>query len=201
MPWDAWLTLSRLSHFSVFTTGEAQHGWGLGVLPPAIAVTSVSLAPGGSHPTAVSGVIWSGGATPITYASAPFMATQSPAATLPVQSFPPMTVAPQFPPNMNPAGLGVCLSPGSEPVPQKLVDKVCSGAYVNMQELLGDNISLLSQLESLNIAQTLPALPGSMKPRLREVSSLASWLYCFWPMLHCDAQTKSPEIVWCMLVL
>ena len=133
----------------------------------------------GSHPAAVSGVIWSGGATPITYASAPLMATQSPAATLPVQRFPPMTVAPQFPPNMNTAGLGMCLSPGSEPVPQKLVDKVCSGAYVDMKELVGDNISLLSQLESLNIAPTLLALPGSMKPRLREVSSLASWLYCF----------------------
>ena len=203
MPWDAWLTLSRLSHFSVFTTGGAQHGWGLGVLPPATAVTSVSLAPGGSHPAAVSGVIWSGGATPITYASAPFMATQSPAATLPVQSFPPMTAAPQFPPNMNPAGLGVCLSPGSEPVPQKLVDKVLSGAYVDMKELLGDNISLLSQLESLNIAQTLPALPGSMKPRLREVSSLASWLYCFlaYAALRCPDKESRDRLVYARLVI
>ena len=33
-------------------------------------------------------------------------------------------------PQHNPSGLGVCLSLGSEPVPQKLVDKVCSGAYV-----------------------------------------------------------------------
>ena len=73
-------------------TGGAQYGWGLGMLPPATAVTLVSLAPGGSHPAAVSGVIWSGGATPITYA--PFMAIQSPSVTLPVQSFPPMMVAP-----------------------------------------------------------------------------------------------------------
>ena len=91
------------------------------------------LAPGGSHPVAMSGMIWSGGATPITYASAPFMATQSPAATLPAQSFLPMTVTPQLLPNVNPSGLGVYLSPGSEPVPQKLVDKVCSGAYVDMK--------------------------------------------------------------------
>ena len=121
-------------------TGGAQHGWGLGVLPPATAFTSVSLGPGGPHPAAVSGVIWSGGATPITYASALFMITQSPAATLPMQSFPPMTITLQLP-NLNPSGLVVCLSPGSEPVPQKLVDKVCSGAYVDMKELLGDNIS------------------------------------------------------------
>ena len=101
---------------------------------------------------------------------------------------------------MNTAGLGVCLSPGSEPVPQKLVDKVCSGAYVDMKELLGDNISLLRQLESLNIAQTLPALPGSISLDLERSVPWHRGSTVFWPMLHCDAQTKSPEIIWCMLV-
>ena len=48
-----------------------------------------------------------------------------------------------------------------------------------MRDLLGDNISLLRELGSVNIATTLPALPGTMKPRLGSVSSLASWLYCF----------------------
>ena len=68
-------------------------------------------------------------------------------------------VPPQHEPNTS---LGVCLSPGSEPVPQKLVDKVCSGAYVDMKELLGDNISLLSQLEFEHCTDS----PSS--PRLHE---------------------------------
>ena len=60
-----------------------------------------------------------------------------------------------------------------------------------MRDLLGDNISLLRELESVNIATTLPALPGTMKPRLREVSSLAIWLYCFlaYMALRCPDKT------------
>ena len=73
-------------------------------------------------------------------------------------------------------------------------------SYMKMKELLGDNISLLSKLESLNIAPTLPALPGSMKPRLERSVPWHRGSTVFWPMLHCDAQIKSPEIVWCMLV-
>ncbi len=42
--------------------------------------------------------------------------------------------------NRSPAG-GVCLSLGSEPFPSKIVDKVVSGAYVDMKELLRDNIT------------------------------------------------------------
>ena len=72
------------------------------------------------------------------------------------------------PPNLNPSGLGESVT-GLGAIP---ADKVCSGSYVDMKELLGDNISLLSQLEGLNISATLPAHPDSMKSRLREVSSL-----------------------------
>ena len=94
----------------------------------------------------------------------------------------------------------MCQSPGSEPVPQKLVDKVCSGAYVDMKELLGDNILLLSQLESLNIA---PTLPGSKKPRLREVSSLASWVYCFlaYAALRCPDKESRYRLVYARLMI
>lgn len=65
------------------------------------------------------------------------------------------------------------MSPGSEPFPPKLVDKVRSGAY---KELLGDKIALLRQLHGMNIVTTLLALPGTLKPRLKDVSSLASWV-------------------------
>ena len=64
----------------------------------------------------------------------------------------------QSPAPPSPASSGVCLSPGLEPFPQKLVDKVC--AYVEMRYLLGDNISLLKELESVNIETTVPPLPN-----------------------------------------
>ena len=73
-----------------------------------------------------------------------------------------------------PSSSGMCLSPGSDPCPHKLVEKVQSGIYVEMKELLGDNISLLN---SLNVVTTLPGLPGPAKHRLRGVSLLTSWLY------------------------
>ena len=48
-----------------------------------------------------------------------------------------------------------------------------------MRELLSDNITLLSQLESVHAYPVAPALPGHLSPRLREITSLPSWIYCF----------------------
>ena len=73
---------------------------------------------------------------------------------------------------------GVSLSPATEPFPQKLVDKIRSGQYVPMRDLLTDNISLLQQLESFG-GHNYCALPGALKPRFREVTALPSWLYCY----------------------
>ena len=49
-----------------------------------------------------------------------------------------------------------------------------------MHELLRDNISLTQQLEALG-GQPLPVLPaaGVLRPRLREITSITSWMYCF----------------------
>ena len=157
------------------------------------------------------GVTWSTGATQVSYpgpSGVPTWTVSSPTPTpmqAPYPGHTPVTwpqplvspAAPWMTPTPMPAS-EVCLSPGSEPVPQKIVNKVLAGSYVDMKELLGDNISLLQQLEGLNTMPTLPALPGSMKPRLREITSLALWLYCFWLMLPCDAQTSSPGIGSCM---
>ena len=93
--------------------------------------------------------------------------------------------------------------PCSEPFPRKLVDKVQSGAHVDMKELLGDNISLLQQLEALNVTTTLPVLPGVMKPRLRDVSSLASWIYCFlaYAALRCPDQESRDRLEYARLII
>ena len=73
---------------------------------------------------------------------------------------------------------GLILSPAAEPFPRKLVDKVTSGQFVEMRELLADNISLLHQLEAIQGYPPHHVL-GPGRPRLREVTSLSTWCYCF----------------------
>ena len=75
--------------------------------------------------------------------------------------------------SLTPSGSVTCLSQGLDPCLRKLVEELHSGIYVEMKELLGGNISLLNELESLNVVTTLLALSGTAKPRLRGVSSLA----------------------------
>ena len=83
---------------------------------------------------------------------------------------------------------GFSLSPASEPFPPKLVERIQAGHFVEMRDLLTNNISLIQQMEAFNGHCTLPALPGMLKPRLREVSSLASWIYCFLAYVAIRAQ-------------
>ena len=72
----------------------------------------------------------------------------------------------------------------------KLVDKIRAGKFVEMKELLQDNISLVAQLEELQGPSSLQLI-GASRPRLCEVSSLATWCYCF---LGYAATMKSTSI-------
>ena len=45
---------------------------------------------------------------------------------------------------------GLVLSPASDPFPRNLVQRVQAGLFVEMRDLLADNIALLSQLLSLH---------------------------------------------------
>ena len=64
----------------------------------------------------------------------------------------------------------------TSPFPQ---DRARSGKFVDMRDLLTDNVSLLQQLDSFGGHHIFPSLPGMLKPRLRDVMSLPSWIYCF----------------------
>ena len=57
-------------------------------------------------------------------------------------------------------GLGLSLSPPTAPFPQKLVDKVHSGQYVDISDLLTDNVSLLQKLEIFGGQYSVPSIPG-----------------------------------------
>lgn len=83
-----------------------------------------------------------------------------------------------FQPPLVPSGL--TLAPALGVFPQKLVDKARTGAYIEMREFLGDNILLLEQLETLQgNTPMLAAIPGAVRPRLREVTSPLTRVYCF----------------------
>ena len=73
---------------------------------------------------------------------------------------------------------GMILSPATDPIPQGLVQRIQSGQFIEMRDLLADNIALLNQLSSLHGTAALPVSTVS-RTRLREVPSLVSWLYCF----------------------
>ena len=75
-----------------------------------------------------------------------------------------------------PAGLK--LSSTFPPLPAKLVAKAQAGLYVEMKELLTDNISLQHQLDALH-SQPAVQLLAAVRPRMREVGSPLVWVYCF----------------------
>ena len=73
---------------------------------------------------------------------------------------------------------GLILSPAAEPFPNKLDEKAKSGKFIEMSELLADNISLLNQLKAIQGYPPLQLL-GATRPRLRKVTTLSTWCYCF----------------------
>lgn len=69
------------------------------------------------------------------------------------------------------------LSPAGEVLPRKLVEKIRSHQFIDMRELLSDDIALLQQLEATQ-SQTVQIV-GATRLHLREVSLLTTWCYCF----------------------
>ena len=74
---------------------------------------------------------------------------------------------------------GIILSPALQPIPARLVRRIQEGEFLEMRELLADNIALHDQLEAIQGPVITQATPGSLRPRLREIPSITSWMYCF----------------------
>ena len=133
---------------------------GLGVMPPALALASVPLV----HEVVDGRRPSSAALTPA--AVAPLVAPQSGVVHFTI-SYAESTRA------------GIELSPATSLFPQKLVDRACSGQFVDMRVLLTDSVSLIQQLDTFGGNYAFPSLPGMLRPHLREVMSLPSWIYCF----------------------
>ena len=108
------------------------------------------------------------------------------------------TLAPMAPvvpslPMPNQVSQPLLLSPSFSPLPPKLVDRIRKGEFVEMRELLTDNISLLRHLEELQPGMSsLQHATGSSRPRLREVSSILTWTYCF--LTYCAVRTDDVSL-------
>ena len=133
----------------------------LGALPPPTLLSSVALVAGGQTAPTVT--------TPT---------LQPPLGSVVGAAIPPAVVGGANPGSGLGASTPLVLSPAAEPFPSKLVDKVRSRQFVEMRELLADNIALLRQLEAVHGYSPLHAL-GSARPRLREVTSIPTWCYTF----------------------
>ena len=70
------------------------------------------------------------------------------------------------------------LSPSLPLILAKLVAKTQALQYVEMKEYLPDNIELLKRMEAMD-RTAFAGLPPSLRPSLREISSLTTWAYCF----------------------
>ena len=72
-----------------------------------------------------------------------------------------------------------------------------------MWDLLADNISLHNQLEALHGQVSPASTPAALRSRLREVSSLSSWMYCF--SAYMTVRTTDPHtrelLAYCRLII
>ena len=120
------------------------------VMPPALAMASVPLVR----------VVWYGGM--------PSSAALTPAAVAPL-------VAPQVSELESSTLLSVMPTrTGIELVTSYFPETAHSGQFVDMRVLLTDNVSLLQQLDTYCGHHAFPFLPGMLKPRIRDVTSLPS---------------------------
>ena len=93
--------------------------------------------------------------------------------------------------------LGLILSPATDPIPHRLVQRIRHGEFVEMRDLLADNISLFNHLEDFH------GHSNGIRARLREVPSLASWVYCFaafTAVLTSDPRTRD-MLAYCRLII
>ena len=149
---------------------------GLGLLPPATAIQSVPMSllpiqplpPAWSTPITGPNTTWTHAGTTSMSALLPFP---------PVESTPPILTTP-------PAGL--ILAPSLEPLPPKLVRKITSVQFVDMKELLPDNMVVQQQEEASQGTLSVNLLPPHLKIRLREIPSPTSWAICFFDLCSCE---------------
>ena len=80
----------------------------------------------------------------------------------------------------------------ASPFPGRLVDRIRSGQFVEMRELLSDNMALFQLLETAGRQATNQQyLTASRPARPREITSLTTWVNCF--LAYCAIGTSDMQ--------
>ncbi len=74
--------------------------------------------------------------------------------------------------------LSLSLSVSMLPILSRIVQQVQTGRYIDMRDLLGDNVAIRRQLD-VNGAMGAHVLQVSSRPRVREVTTMPSWVCCY----------------------
>ena len=100
---------------------------------------------------------------------------------------PPSLGFPNIP--QEPLGTGnVSLSMSLWPVPARIVQAIRTSWYVEMCDLLADNVAVCQH--DIHGAMGVQVLPDSSRPKIREVTSLPSWVCCF--LIYIAVGTADP---------
>ncbi len=94
-----------------------------------------------------------------------------------------------------PAGQAFMVGEGLPPVPAKLVGKILRGEFVDMAELLRDNIEADRRRNAIDPSHSCGAGGlGGTRPARREIPDILSWIQCFGVYI-CVVASKHPEKV------
>lgn len=95
------------------------------------------------------------------------------------------------------------LSISIRPVPARMVQQIGSGRFVEMRDLLWDNAALRRHYEEMHGAMGFHVLPVASRPRIREVTTLPSWICCFLTFLAASTsdQVTRDRITYAILVV
>ena len=135
----------------------------LGTLPPPAALAGVQLANSAASTLATG---------PPQFPPVPdqVLVTTYPSPLLPTGSR-------EWPPQGH--GGDLSLSLASRPIPAKIVHQIRSGRFVEMRDLLDDNITVKRHFEELHRSMGMQLLQVTSKPKVREVSTLPVWVCCY----------------------
>ena len=192
----SWVLPSHVFHAALFRHSGASVSH-LGSLPPPDTIASVATIHDQLSQTQLDPVVLPSAATSTgldAIQQLPQAGLSSFPSRLPPVSSPPLPVA---------QSLGLILSPALQPIPARLVRRIQSGEFVEMRDLLSDNVALHDQLEAVHGPLLAAHTPASLRPRLREVPSLVSWVFCF--TAYMAVQTRDPvtrdQLAYCRLII
>ena len=77
---------------------------------------------------------------------------------------------------------GVCapfsLGPGHKPIPAKLVSKILTRQFVELADLIPENLDVPEQIQhTITVSYLVPSSPA--RPKRKEVIDVVTWVECF----------------------